>query len=167
MTKKQQTILLAIIGSVAVIVIAVVAVGVWVMTSMVNNAEMDEAAAAKQMQEVRAKFGQAMPVFDVQPSGVTMSRVPPDTSPPGDLKTLHILRWDVHQERLTRVDIPFWVIRMRNSSLDVMSDGSVSPGGASLRTSTKIRVEDVERFGSTLLVDGDLPDGGRVLVWSD
>jgi hypothetical protein len=167
MTKKQQTILLAVIGILAILVIVVVGVGVWVVRSMVNNTDMDQAAATKTMEDVRARFGQAMPVFDVRPSGVTMSRVPPDTPPPSELKTLHILRWDVHEERLTRVDIPFWVIRMRNSSLDVMNDGSVSPGGARLRTSTKIRVEDIERFGSALLVDGDMPDGGHLVIWSE
>jgi hypothetical protein len=166
-TKKAQTILLAIIGIGLVVVIVVVGVGVWAVRSMVNNADMDPATATKAMDDVRARFGQVTPVFDVRPSGVTMSRVPPDTRPPGELKTLHILRWDVHEERLTRVDIPFWMIRMRNSSIDVMSDGTVSPGGASLRTSTKIRVEDVERFGSALLVDGDLPDGGHLVIWSE
>ena len=167
MTKKAQTILLAVIGIVAIVVITVVGVGVWAVRSMVINADMDPATATKAMDDVRARFGQVKPVFDVQPSGVTMSRVPPDTRPPGELKTLHILRWDVHEERLTRVDLPFWMIRMRNSSFDVMSDGTVSPGGAGLRTSTKIRVEDVERFGSTLLVDGDLPDGGHLVIWSE
>lgn len=167
MTKKAQTILLAIIGIGLVLVIVVVGVGVWAVRSMVNNADMDPATATKAMDDVRARFGQVMPVFDVRPGGVTMSRVPPDTRPPGELKTLHILRWDVHEERLTRVDIPFWMIRMRNSSLDVTADGSVTPGGASLRTSTKIRVEDVERFGSALLVDGDLPDGGHLVIWSE
>jgi len=166
-TKKAQTILLAIIGVVVIVVICVVGVGVWAVRSMVNNADMDPATATKAMGDVRARFGQVMPVFDVQPSGVTMSRVPPDKRPPGELKTLHILRWDVHEERLTRVDVPFWMIRMRNSSFDVMNDGTVNPGGVRLRTSTKIRVDDVERFGSALLVDGDLPDGGHLVIWSE
>jgi hypothetical protein len=65
------------------------------------------------------------------------------------------------------VDIPFWLIRMRNSSFDVMNDGRVSPGGMRLTTSTKIRVEDIERFGSALLVDGDMPDGGHLVIWSE
>lgn len=167
MTKKQQTILLAIVGVVAIVAIVVVGVGMWAVRSMVANTDMDQASAAKTMDDVRARFGQVMPVFDVRPSGVSMARTPPDTRPPGELTTLHILRWDVHEERLTRVDIPFWLIRMRNSSFDVMNDGSVSPGGVRLRTSTKIRVEDIERFGSALLVDGDMPDGGHLVIWSE
>jgi hypothetical protein len=166
-TKKQQTILLAIIGIVAVLIVVVVGVGAWAFRSMVNNTDIDRPSAAKAIEEVRARFAQAAPVFNVQPSGVTMAKEPPDTRPAGELKTLHVLRWDVHEERLTRVDIPFWLIRMRNSSFDVINDGSVSPGGVQLRTSTKIRVEDIERFGSALLVDGDMPDGGHLVIWSE
>ena len=167
MTKKAQTILLAVIGVLTVVVIVVVGVGIWAVRSMVSNADMDPASAAKTMDDVRERFGQVKPVFDVRPGGVTMLRMPPDTRPPGELKTLHILRWDVHEERLTRVEIPFWIIRMRNASFDVMSDGSVTPGGAGLKASTKIRVDDIERFGSALLVDGDLPDGGHLVIWSE
>jgi hypothetical protein len=166
-TKKAQTILLGIIGVGAVLVIVVVGVGVWVVRSVVDNTDMDQASAAKAIEAVRARFGHVMPAFDVRPGGVTMSRRPPDAQPSGELKTLHVLRWDVHEERLTRADIPFWVIRWRNSSIDVVSAGDPNQGGVQVRTSTTIRVSDVERFGSTLLVDGDMPDGGHLMIWSE
>src|SRR4030095_9056357 len=134
---------------------------------MVNNTKMDQVSAAKAMEDVRERFAHVMPAFDVRPGGVTMSRRPPDVQPSGDLKTLHVLRWNVHEERLTRVDLPFWVIRWRNSSLDVMSTGDADQSGVQVRKTTTIRVADVERFGSTLLVDGDMPDGGHLVIWSE
>ena len=73
----------------------------------------------------------------------------------------------MHQERLTRADIPFWVIRWRNSSFDVVSAGDANQSGLHVSTSTTIRVDDVERFGSTLLLDGDMPDGGHIMIWSE
>ena len=167
MTKKQQTILLAVIGGVAVIAIAVIAVAVWAFTSMVNNAEMDEASATRQMQEVRARFANVTPVLDLRPDGLTLSRRPPDTAPSGELRTLHVLRWNGHEEQLTRVDIPFWILRMKEGPIDVMYEADQATSGLKLRTSSSVRVSDIERFGSTLLVDGALPDGGRLLIWSE
>jgi hypothetical protein len=166
-TKKQQTILIAVIGVVAILVIVVVGVGVWVFRSVVNNTNMDQTSAANAMEAVRARFGHEMPAFDVHPGGLTMLRRPPDAQPSGELTTLHVLRWDVHEERLTRADIPFWLIRWRNSSLDVTSAADPNQGGLRVRTATTIRVSDIERFGSTLLVDGDMPDGGHLMIWSE
>lgn len=167
MTKKQQTILLAVIGGVAVIAIAVIAAVIWATTSMVDNAEMDEASATKQMQAVRARFGNASPVLALGPVGITMSRRPPDAPPPGELKTLHIIRWNVQEEQLTRVDIPFWLLRLRDGPIDVSYEGERNESGLKVRTSSSVRVSDIERFGSALLVDGDIPDGGHVLIWTD
>jgi hypothetical protein len=101
MTKNQKTILLAVVAVIAVLVIAVVAIGVWVATSLVDNQPMNESAATRTLDEVRAQFAGAQPVVDLR------------------------------------------------------------------RVSTSLHLDDIERYGPTLLVDDTLPDGGRVLVWSD
>jgi hypothetical protein len=165
MTKKQQTILLAVIGVFVVLVIVIVGAGIWIARSLFDNVSMDEATATRTMDDVRSRFANAVPVLDVQPRGLTMSRQPPDTPPQGELTTLHILRWDVNEDRLTRIELPFWLLRLRDSPIDVMyEDGS---SGLRTRTSTSISVSDIERFGPTLLVDGPLPDGGRIVAWTD
>ena len=45
MTKKQRTILLAILAIAGVLVIAVVGTGIWILRSLVENVSMNEAAA--------------------------------------------------------------------------------------------------------------------------
>jgi len=165
MTKKQQTILLAIIGVFVVLVVVIIGVGAWVATSLFENTNTDQASATRTMDDVRIRFANATPVLDLHPSGLTLSRQPPDTRPPGELTTLHILRWNVHEARLTRVELPFWMLRLRDSPIDVTYDNQ--NGGLRTRTATSIRVSDIERFGPALLVDGALPDGGRVVVWTD
>jgi hypothetical protein len=166
MTKNQKTILFAVIGVVVMLVLAVIGVGVWFVRSLVDNVAMDQAAATKTMDDVRARFAAATPVLDVRPGGVTLVRKPPETAPPGELKTLHILRWDVHRDRLSRLEIPFWLLRMREMPIDVFySDEAGS--GARVRMPSTIRMSDIERFGSALIVDGDMPDGGHLLIWSD
>lgn len=164
MTKKQKTILLAILGVVGVLVIAVVAVGIWAITSFVHNEEMNEVAASKAFDEVRARFSGIKPAVDLRPDGPVLLRRPPETTdPPRALKTLHILRWNLQDENMSRVELPFALLRMRDGMFRVKVDPEA--GGPS--SSMSLRVEDVERYGSTLLVDGAMPDGGRVLIWSD
>jgi hypothetical protein len=163
MTKNQKTILLAVLAVIAVLVIAVVAIGVWVATSLVDNQSMNESAATRTLDEVRAQFAGAQPVVDLRPDGPVLLRRPPETKPAGALKTLHVLRWNVQDEEMTRVDVPFSLLRITNSPFDV----SLEPDATGLRVSTSLHLDDIERYGPTLLVDDTLPDGGRVLVWSD
>jgi hypothetical protein len=163
MTKKQQTILLAILCVVAVLVLVCAVVGVWIATSLFDNEPMNDAGAARTFDEVRAQFGGVKPVVDLRPDGPVLLRRPPETKPPGQLKTLHVLRWNVQEQRMTRVELPFSLLRMRDSPFQL----SVEPDSTGLKVSTSIRVSDVERYGPALLVDNGLPDGGRVLIWSD
>lgn len=166
MTKNQKTIIFAIIGVVVMLVIVVIGAGVWFVRSLVDNVDMDQAAATKTLEDVRAKFAPATPVLDVRPGGVTLVRQPPDTAPPGELKTLHILRWSEHESRLTRLEVPFWLLRMKEMPFDVFYTEQAG-SGVRVRMPSTIRMSDIERFGSTLIVDGDMPDGGHLLIWSD
>jgi hypothetical protein len=163
MTKKQQTILLAVIASVAVIVIAVVAAAVWIFTSVVHNETMTETAATKTLEDVRARFNGVTPVIALRPTGPVLLRRAPDTKPPGELRTLHILRWNIQDEEMSRVEMPFAILRLRNAPFRLQMDRDDAGGSIS----TSLRVADIERYGPTLLMDDRLPDGGRVLIWSD
>jgi hypothetical protein len=163
MTKKQQTILLAGLASLAVIAIAVVAAGVWIFTSLVHNEAMNEVAAVKAFDEVRARFGGAKPVVDLRPDGPMLLRRPPETDPPGELKTLHILRWNLQEDTMSRVELPFALLRLRSGLFRVRTE----PDETGRSVSMSLQVSDIERYGPALLVDGSMPDGGRVLVWSD
>ena len=167
MTKTQKTILLAVLGSIAMVVIAVVVVGVWAFRSMVDNTPMDETSAAKVMEDVRARFQHSEPVLDIQPGSLRLSRRPPDTKPAGQLKTLHVIRWDIHEERLSRIEVPFWLLRLSDDPIDVIYEDQPSESGLKVRTPSSVTVEEIERFGPALLVDGQMPDGGHLLVWSD
>jgi hypothetical protein len=163
MTKKQQTILLAVLASVVAIAIVTVAAGVWIFTSLVENEAMNETEASKALEEIRARFSGVTPVIELRPTGATLLRKPPDEKPPGEVKTLHVVRWSVEDERLTRVDLPFAILRLRDGLFRVQFDREA--GGA--KVSTSLRVADVERYGPTLLMDDALPDGGRLVMWSD
>jgi hypothetical protein len=73
------------------------------------------------------------------------------------------MAFDSRDERVVRMDIPFWLLRlrMRGTRINVGGNGNIDL--AKLR----LTVEDLERFGPTLIVDHRDADGSRVLVWTE
>jgi len=162
MTKKQKTILLAVLGVVSVLAIAVIGTGIWVVRSMVENVSMNEAEATRSFDDVRARFGDTGPVISLR-DGPVLRRRAPETQTAAALKTLHILRWDGRAERMSRIDVPFSLLRMRDGVFHVKAEADTN----GLSFSTSLRVADIERYGPALLVDDSMPNGDHVLVWSD
>src|SRR6185503_18173708 len=80
MTKKQRTILLAMLAIAGVLVIAVVGTGIWILRSLVENVSMNEAAATRSFDDVRARFGDTGPVVALR-DGPVLLRRPPETQP--------------------------------------------------------------------------------------
>jgi hypothetical protein len=163
MTKKQRTILLAILGVVGVFVIAVVGTGIWIVRSHVENVSMDEATATRSFDDIRTRFGNTAPVIALRGDGPVLLRRPAETQPSATVKTLHVLRWDGRAARMSRIDVPFSLLRLRDGVFRLRAE----PDATGLPFSTSVRVADIERYGSTLLVDDDMPNGDRVLIWSD
>ena len=78
-----------------------------------------------------------------------------------------MLRWDIHEERLSRLEVPFWLLRLSDDPIDVIYEDRSGESGLKVRTPSSVTVEEIERFGPALLVDGQMPDGGHLMVWSD
>ena len=162
MTKKQKTLLLAVLGVVSVLAIAVIGTGIWIVRSMVENVPMNEAEATRSFDDVRARFGDTGPVISLRDGPVLLRRAP-ETLTAAALKTLHILRWDGRAERMSRIDIPFSLLRMKDGLFRLKAEADTH----GLSFSTSLRVADIERYGPALLVDDTMPNGDHVLVWSD
>ena len=75
---------------------------------------------------------------------------------------MNIIAFDARDERVVRMDIPFWLLRLKMHGTLINAHGSGNIDLAKL----KLTVEDLERFGPTLIVDHRDADGSRVLVWS-
>ena len=64
---------------------------------------------------------------------------------------------------MSRIDVPFSLLRMRDGLFWLRAE----PDATNLSFSTSLRVSDIERYGPAVLVDDTMPNGERVLVWSD
>ena len=81
-----------------------------------------------------------------------------------ELTTLHVLAWDPDDEHLVRVEIPFWVLRLKSGPI------SFSSYAAGLRSDrVRLTVEDIEQHGPGIVVDvtDTRRNHDRALVWAE
>jgi hypothetical protein len=123
-----------------------------------------ETDATRAFDEVHAKFpGPALiEIKDGEPeSAGDRSNQPTSTA---ELTTLHVLAWDPDEEHLVRVEIPFWLLRLKSGPI------SFSSYAAGLRSDrVRLTVEDIERHGPGIVVDvtDTRRNHGRALVWAE
>lgn len=123
--------------------------------------ETSEPEAAKAFDEVRARFPGQQPLLefrDGRPHSVNTSTMASTTK----LTTLHLLAFDDDDDELARVDIPFWLLRMKSGPI---AFGSYASGFDDERI--KLTVEDIERRGPGIVLDLLRQGEGRVLVWAE
>jgi hypothetical protein len=72
-----------------------------------------------------------------------------------------VLAWDPEDEELVRFELPFWLIRLKESPIRF---GTFATGLDELRIS--MTAADIERYGPGIIID-ITRDGKDVLVWVD
>ena len=72
-----------------------------------------------------------------------------------------MLAFDPDDNRIVKVTIPFWLLRLKTRGTMIDFNGSKMD-----LDDLKLTVEELERFGPTLIVDHKTSSGERVLVWS-
>jgi hypothetical protein len=128
--------------------------------SVLHYEDADEPAATAAFAAARSRFAGATPAFVWSPDGTRLLR-PIPTAPAGALQTLHVLNWDPYEESLMRTNLPLALLRLNDDPIEIIDSQAGEPRGVSLR------ISDIERFGPALLVDQQLEDGRRILVWTD
>jgi hypothetical protein len=163
LTKKQITILLAIVGTGVGLCIVCLAVALMFISSIVHEQDADAQAAGSAMNAARETFTGAIPIIEMRPGGPVFTRPVPDRPAPSPLHTVHVLTWDPDDRSLARIDIPFRLLRWNEAPFRLA--GSIR--GSFPMDRVGIHARDLERFGPALLFDQDMPDGTHTLIWTD
>jgi hypothetical protein len=143
---------------------AIIATVAWFQENMEVEASSNAEAEAE-FDKIRQQFGGREPLLQMR-DGVPHYTHPPGTTPKHAegttrLETLHVLVWDPEDERLARVALPFWLLRMKSDPIEFSAYASgLDEGGVD------IRPEDIERYGAGVILDTGTSSRERVLLWA-
>ena len=142
-------------------VVAVAAAGLWFAKSHIDVSPASVTSASSEFERVREMFPSQKPLIELDDRGrflrANTDRPTSDQRP----QTLYVLAYSPEEGgRVVRVNIPFWLLRLKGHS-SILVDGR-NVDLAELR----LTVDDLERYGPTLILDQDDRRGAHVLVWS-
>lgn len=160
MKKQTARTLMIVVGVLILFAVLGLASAVWLFTQTVSVGSADEASASRQFDEIREQFAGVTPVLDVRGRRAALTREPPAQGTGDRLTTMHILAWDADDDSFARIDLPFWLLRLKSGPIEIMSEGAMR------ETNLELTVEDLERYGPTLVLDHE-DRGSRVLVWTE
>ena len=163
MKRSHATILMTVIGVLVFLCIVGLSLGAWFFASVFDRDTADARAATASFDEVRRRFGDIEPVFGItgDEQAEIKREAPSPAPPPQPLQRLQVLTWDADDESLARVTLPFWLLRLKSGPLNVSGKVMID------HHHVDVTVEQIERYGPTLLVDHQGGGGDRLLVWTE
>src|SRR5215831_15560302 len=162
---KVRTWVWVVVGVIALGILGIVAmaaVGLWFVRSHVHTQPETVMAASSDFDAVRTRFSGQKPLIELDERGEFVhanTERPNGTVRP---ETLSVMAFDPNDEKLVRMELPFWMLRLKAGGTGFSMGGGGDMNLARLR----LTVEDLERFGPTLILDHKDMRGARVLVWT-
>ena len=143
--------------------VAMVGVGFYFASQHIDTHVVSPAAAAKDFAAVRARFTGQPALIELDDRG-NFVRAHTDRPTPAQVKSpekLHVLAYNPEDGRIVRLSIPFWLLRLKTGNASIDFNGRQMD-----LEDLKLSVEELERFGPTLIAEHQAPDGRHVIVWS-
>ena len=152
--------LMIVVGLVALLAVLGLGSALWLFSQSFDTSRADESTAQAEFDRVLQQFGGVQPVLDVRDGEPVIVRKPNREAARIGLTTLHVIHWDPDDESFTRVDLPFWLLRLKSGPIEIGND-------VGYEGELDLTVEDLERFGPTVVLDHTGEGGDRVLVWTE
>lgn len=152
---------IAVVG--ILFVLAMAGAGIYYFTRNIDARTVSTEAAAGEFDAVRARFTGQRPLIELDESGGFVKSNVDRPTPAGarQPEALYVLAFDPDDGGLVKVTVPFWLLRLKAGGATVDFNGN-----SMNLEDLKLTVEDLERFGPTLVLDQTNRGGDRVLVWS-
>ena len=164
MPLKKKTwiwIVVSVLGVGFLCIVAVAGFGYYFISHNVKAGKSTSTEAFKAFDEARKPFKDMPPLFELDRRDEPKMTRPLESLPAGATRpqTMFILAWDPDKERLARVSMPFWMLRLGRKKIDLTS------GGFDFER-LQLDIEQLERVGPIILFDYRPQNGQRVLVWT-
>ncbi len=164
--KKGLWIALGTCGVLVFAGIAFVGLVIFLVVRHLEVRPVSTASAEQEYSELRTRFTGQRPMIEIDrddPGRVQVHR-PPEKQDSVALSTLHIFVWNRHEGKVVRLDLPFWLLRLKPESRSIRWNWH---GGEMDFDNLQVTVEDLERHGPGLIVDFEGRRGERLLVWAE
>ncbi|HXG55787.1 MAG TPA: hypothetical protein VNJ03_10450 [Vicinamibacterales bacterium] len=152
------------IGVVGILfVIAMAGAGIYFFSQNIETRTATTTVAASEFDRIRAQFTGQKPLIELDSNGdfLRSNTDRPVPASPEMPENLYVLAFDPDDGGLVRVTIPFWLLRLKMKGATINFSGNQMD-----LEDLKLTVEDLERFGPSLVLDQQNEGGDRVLVWS-
>jgi hypothetical protein len=162
---KKRTWLWILGGLFLLCVIALIAIagaGMYFISQHIDTARTSGDDAQRAFETARRPYKE--PLFELDRFERVQLRRPLRELPTSTTRPQHlwILAWDPDDERLVKVSLPFWLLKMGRRNIDIGTNGH---GGFQLEQ-LDLDMHELERIGPALIVDHRAPSGARVLIWT-
>jgi hypothetical protein len=154
--KTWITVVVALLAIGGLAMIVLVGGSVYWIATHVDHEVASSPDAASEFARERERFGSEQPVLEISGGDNPTVRRTPGAArrSTGPMQTLHARFYDPEAGELTRADVPFWLIRAANSLTFLPEMGSLT-------------LEQIEKHGPGLLVNGSGEAGEQILIWID
>lgn len=130
-----------------------------------ENVHVEDATtqiAEAEFETVRQKFGAREPLLELHDGLPRFTKARESITPDANarLNTLYVLAWDPRDQRLARISVPFWFLRLKSDPIRLGTYASGLDGDG-----VTLRPEDIERYGPGIVLDTGGDADERVLVW--
>ncbi len=161
--KTWVWVLIAVVVIGILSIIALAGAGIYFFSQHIDTRTESPAGAAREFAQISGRFTGQKPLIELDEHGRYLRSHTDRQAAPGAKtpEALHVMAFDPDETRIVRVEIPFWLLRLklRGSGIDFN-------GNQMELEDLKLTVEDLERYGPALVVDHQGPSGERVVVWS-
>lgn len=154
-------IIVAVLGLGIICIIGVAGAGMYFVSQHFKASKISTADAIKAIDEARVRFKTDQPVFLLDKSDHPRQVRKFEDMPTSTTKTqsVYVLAWDPDKERLVRVSLPFWMLRLGRQKIDISS------GDFDFQR-LQLDMKELQRVGPVLLFDLRTRNGAHVLVWT-
>src|SRR5262245_27484426 len=175
MASKTPTwvgVLLGIVGFFVLAGVGLIGGGILMVRSHIHTEFAEKQTAEQEFARQRARFAGQQALIELRKTSSDDDRMvvhhPPESAERHtDLKTIKVLVYDNRQGRLIHIDVPLWIMRMMPTSNRGTRGRQMTLRGNGVDfdfNNGDLTLDDVERHGPGLVVDGVDSRGAQILV---